>query len=92
MDLVFRYSWIHLPTIIVKEGIVSRQSSIYLFRYGQIHLLPVIVKENSVSRQSSIDTYIQIWLDSLTLCNSKGGQVSAINSVDLSNLLTSLYS
>ena len=35
---------------------------------------------------------IQIWLDSLTSCNSKGGQCQPINLVDLSNLLTGIYS
>jgi hypothetical protein len=44
-----------------------------LFRYGWIHLRAVIVEEDSISRQSSIRS-IQIWSDSLTLYNSKGGQ------------------
>jgi hypothetical protein len=42
-----------------------------LFRYCWIHLLPAIVKE-----EVSAVNYgcIQIWLDSLTSCNSKGEQ------------------
>ena len=45
------------------------------------HLPSAIVKENSVSRQSSTDD--QIWFDSLTNCNSKGGQYQPHSSIDL---------
>ena len=46
---------IHLPTAIVKEDSVSRQSSIDLFRSGWIHLQPAIVKEVGVSQSTSVD-------------------------------------
>jgi hypothetical protein len=63
MDLrLFRYGRIHVPTAIVKEESVSRQSKLDLFKYGWIHLRPAIVKENGVSHQSSVD-----WSNLLTI-------------------------
>ena len=55
MSIRYSYSWIHLPTAIVKEDSVSRQSSIDIFRYGWIHLPPAIVKEDSVSQSTNVD-------------------------------------
>ena len=69
---LFRYCWIHLQAAIVKEDSVSHQYSIDLFRYRWIHLQAAIVKEDSVSHQ--YNRPIQISLNSLTGCNSKGGQ------------------
>jgi hypothetical protein len=79
---LFRYGCIYLHPAIVKEDSVSRQSSIDLFRYGWIHLHTAIVKEDGVSRQYSVDLF-WIWLDSLTNCNSKGGQCQPSSSTDM---------
>jgi hypothetical protein len=72
VNLLYIYSdmdGFNLQTTIVKEDSVSRQSAIHLFRYGWVHLHAVIVKENS--QPSICYTSIQMWLDSLTTCNSK---------------------